>query len=317
MLLIVDDRFVDPRLTSIKEHLMAKVFGRVLETMAGGTDLKILVFTETGLHIMWDKDGEPHDRMPMDPSEGLLRLMDADEDEDCILMNRIAFFSEGLIDPMRYHKDKGNDVTVLVKELPAMPGMHGVSMDPDSNINYRKRDDPVRAKSMDLNIYILRKGLMIDLLHDEIDIKGLEVRSLPLHHEGLNMRGFRIRSKIGSTDDLVSILETQRMIMDTYLTNIQKETSNNLPIISDLILNMPVFAAGSTNMGSKCRIGPYATILNDVRIGDNVFIINSIICERCVIEDDAYIEGSIIGPDVDVEKGSEIEWSIERDRSIP
>jgi glucose-1-phosphate adenylyltransferase len=309
MLLLVDDRTADQRLVPIKEHLMNSAFSEMFSFLLGDKDLTILAYSGNDLRLI---RGGPHgtSNTVLNPAEGLLHLLEMDADDVCVIMDRIAFFSEGFSDIFRFHRSSGSDVTVLVKELPALPGMFGVSLDRDLDLSYRKREDPVRSKSMDLNIYVVNKNLLKEIIHSEIDVKGLDVRSLPLLKDDLKMKGYRLRSKVGFTDDIVSLLETQRMVMDTYLSHIEKVTSRNIDISSEQILNMPVYISNRVKIGSKCRIGPYASILDDVIIGNDVFIINSIIGKRCVIGDDSYIEGSVIGPDNTVEKGSEVEWNI-------
>lgn len=309
MLLLVDDRCSDPDLARIKRHLLRNAIPKVLTSMFMPVRPTTLAYSDDVL-VRLGEDGPPIASSMIDGSEGILKILEDDPDDVCMIMERLVFFSGGISEVIGSHKASEADVTVLVKEMPALPGLMGITLDEEMDISYVKREGPVRANSIDLNVYVMRKDVLKEMVHSETDLRKLDVKAFSLLRDDIRIKGYRIRSKVGFTDDLISLLETQRMVMDAYPNKMEKAATRNLSIGRDQILNMPVYISGRARIGPKCRIGPYVTLLGDVTIGENVFISNSIVCEKCVIEDDVYLDGAIIGPDSVIEKGSEIEWSV-------
>jgi NDP-sugar pyrophosphorylase family protein len=311
MLLFVDDRFSSNDIHEIERFLINSsektVIGRAFSLSEFSRRVNVI---DGDYHIVpEDKDGKVEVIEGTD-SQGILSIITDDPDDIVLLSYRRLYFQDKLEDILRSHREGGADVTVLVKELAALPGMIPVFLDNDMNISYQRRDDPVRSKTMDLNYYLISKNIVLDILKNGGHIKDFDPRTFPIIQNGSKMNGYRLRSKLGFVQDLHSILETQRMVMDGHTTEIENETMRNVDLRDDQILNMPIYVGDNVVIGGQCRLGPYASIMSDVRIGKNVYIINSIIGNDCTLEDDIYLEGVILGPGKHLEKGTEIEWEM-------
>lgn len=201
-------------------------------------------------------------------------------------------------------KKKIHELNILQINSKDDIGLPIVKKDPSSRIIINEATE--RTLPFDIGCYVMDPVLFRKIsFSSNDDVRG-SIHKLIKEEQSVNM--LIIDTYIKNIKDVHSIVEIQRFLFDNYKLDMDIITINTLNEIHNIVLNTPLYVSGDTTIGERCRIGPYATLMENTIIGDDVYIINSIILNDCTIENGCYIEGAIIGPGAHIEKGTELVW---------
>ena len=311
MLLFVEERPFVGSLSGFEEHFQFVLMDELLSLLYGSFGPLITIYAGKDGYRVHKVDTDPAEDIvyDLDDIRALSSLLEGDPMNVCIFTRNNLVFADDLKEIIEYHYKDGTGITALIKEGISKTGLSPVFIDTRMRLDYSDDSQVIRSRLIDVGYYIIDKDIMIKLLKGPSGIIGLEREMMISISDVEAIKGYRVRSKIGFLDDLESILETQRTVLDWMMQGIEKR-SFDLKKNVNMMINMPTYIHNSVKIGENCRFGPYTTVMKGVKIGKNVLIINSILCENSVIGDDVYIEGSIIKPGSMVQIGSEIEWKI-------
>ncbi|MDG6224400.1 MAG: NDP-sugar synthase [Candidatus Thermoplasmatota archaeon] len=311
MLLFVDDRSMDGPLFSFNEQIHFAMMDELLSLLYGSYGKLTTIHIQVNSYRVHEvgTDSKFDINYDIDDIRAMTSLMDSDPMDICVFARKMIVFEDKIPDITEYHHKDRTGITALVKEGISRDGMRPVFIDSRNRLDYSDNAAIIRSRVVDLGYYIIDKSFMKEFFRRTEGLIGLNKDDMISISGCEAVKGYRVRSRIGFIDDLESILETQRMMLDWMMQDLEKARFGNIDQ-NNIIVNMPSFIHNTAVIGENCRLGPYTTIMREVKVGKNVFIINSIICEKCIIGDDVYIEGAIIGPGSSIENGSEIEWCV-------
>jgi len=315
MFVIIDDRFSAEGMMDIERYIIGLYVDEFFRPNMDEYGKTVTITTKNGTFFM--KDDEASAFRTTDHIE-LIRSLESDMCETCLYMNRLLIFSEDIDGILSEHSENDVDVSVFVKDIPGHSGMVNVYLDKDMRLEYDPKNQLIRTKLLDLNCYVVEKELIVRELKKRGSLDDFSIQELSRNKE-LRIMGIKLRSRVGVIVDHFTLLEAQRVLMDSSQPYIERKTIMNHELRSDMHLSYPVYIGKNVSVGRNCRLGPYVSIHEGTRIGENVHIINSFIGEKCTIGDNCYLEGMILPPDSTVSSDTSLEWSLlgPSDRPFP
>lgn len=100
-------------------------------------------------------------------------------------------------------------------------------------------------------------------------------------------------------------LRGNRLLLDTEFGN--GLIAKSCKLERTVVIRNPVVVGKNTQLGANTRIGPYAAICDNVKIGKKAYIENSIIFSDVVVSDFSSLKGALLGEGVFVGKRVKIE----------
>ncbi|WP_461176759.1 glucose-1-phosphate adenylyltransferase subunit GlgD [Virgibacillus ainsalahensis] len=254
---------------------------------------------------------------PTDMSKGDLRFFHNNRDyllrgkSDYVLISGSQFISNtDYKDAFAAHLESEADVTLVSTDVEKVRPEHDPYFRIESddlgwvqNITNDKRNPRLFT-----GVYIINKDLLIDLVdyciayhHDNFFIHGIKDKLADLNiqvyeHQGYNAFINTINSYYQHNMNLLAEENYKELF---YKTNFIRTKISNYPPVkyrNNAVVNQSIFANGCVIDGNVER----SVLFRGVKVGEGASIKNSIIMQRCTIEDGVHLENVILDKDVHV-----------------
>ncbi|MCD6382899.1 MAG: NDP-sugar synthase, partial [Thermoplasmata archaeon] len=117
---------------------------------------------------------------------------------------------------------------------------------------------------------------------------SLEKDLLPaLARDGL-LKAHKVTGRFSDAGTLKGLVEAQRIIMDSEIWPFRKDSPEGDGIIP------PVYISPNAHVEEGARVGPYATLLDGVRISNGALVKDSLLLENVSVEKGAEVVSSVI-----------------------
>lgn len=225
--------------------------------------------------------------------------------EKILIIRNFSFALGGINCLFENEEDGDGRLLVLVKEMKDPGDLTQVFISPSGEVVFEMDDGSIMGKWVDLGIYCIDSSVMLDYLRKQEDDNFDDLIRRMIREIGYAKR---VKGQVGRLSNIMSVLETQRMIMDSNPLSMNEEVIDYLNRVIDLSINTPIYIEDGIKIGERSRIGPYVTIMKGVTIGDDVYISNSIIIGNATIGSGCYIEGAVVKKGCILPENTELDW---------
>lgn len=214
-------------------------------------------------------------------------------------------------DALKYHKDSGNDITIIYKTVDTdslynIESFTQLKLDEDNNVmNLETNSNRVKSDKISMEMYIMEKLLLEDMIYSCIG-KG----EYDLLRDGIinkfykyKMGGYEFKGEFMNIDSVESYYRNSMKLLkkeirdDLFLSRGEIYTSvKDLAPAKygcDASVRDSMVANGSVINGEV----EGSIVFRDVKIGKNVSVKNSIIMQGTVIENGVTLENVIVDKD--------------------
>ncbi len=250
---------------------------------------------------------------------GAIQNVEAHIDDSFVVFNGDVISSLDIRAIRVFHREKGGIGTIAMWEVedPTRYGIIGV--DEESKISRfleKPKPDEIFSNWINAGVYVLEPEIL-DLIEPKTRTSIEKDIFPPLAVEG-RLYGFKFHGYWVDAGTPEAYLKTHRILMDERKSKKRPDSKIKAKI------KQPVIIGENCNLASKSEVGPYACLGDEVSVGDNVKISNSVILgdasigknnnlEECIIgygckiEDDVKLgKGLVMGDNQVLKKGTEV-----------
>lgn len=260
---------------------------------------------------------------PSDRSRGDLSFFHNNRDyfhrgkADHVLVSGSQFIANtNYKEAFKRHLEQDADVTVIYTEVDPIRPEHNpyyrIDHDADGWVTNITNDS--RNNKVNTGVYIIKKDVLLETAdyciaynHNNLFINGIKDRLNELKVQSYQYEGYHafintVESYYRENMKLLKKESFQSLFLQPSL--IRTKVSSNPPVKyrESAVVNNSILANGCIIDGAVDN----SILFRGVNIADNSVIRNSIIMQRCTIEEDVYLENVILDKDVHVTKGQRI-----------
>jgi len=223
-----------------------------------------------------------------------------------IAMNGDVIAQIDLRDMLRQHQQSGALITDALHEVKDPSRFGVVQMDAQNRIElFVEKPGPRAAPSRLVNagIYAIEPEVL-RLIPDNRKV-SLEREIFPILAKERRLSGFEFP---GYWFDIGSLTDFRKANFSLLRNPTRKPEpqATNAKIADDALIREPVSFGDNSAVDSRARVGPNTILGNDVRIGKNSKVTQSILFDRVTIGEGSQILGAILSTDVKVGNGVKI-----------
>lgn len=218
-------------------------------------------------------------------------------------------------DAFKRHLIHDADVTVIYTDVdtigPEHQAYYRVETDQDGWVTQMTNDH--RNPNVFTGVYIIKKELLLDIVdyciaynYDNLFMNGIKERLQELKVYSYRFEGYH--AFINTTESYyrenMKLLQEQNFLRLFQKPFIRTKVSSNPPVKyqAQAVVNNSIIANGCIINGDVEN----SILFRGVEVSDHSQIRNSIIMQRCKIEEDVYLENVILDKDVHVKSGQRI-----------
>lgn len=226
----------------------------------------------------------------LDALKNIVKFIEDSREEYVILTDCYNFSNIDYRDVIRYHEEKGADITCLYreceKEVSTNVNANIFSLDEDGRIiDMEIVKDYKGVKKASIDICFLKKDLLVSLITKSIDgnYDSFNNDLLKRHLKSLKIYGYGFAGFFGNLLSLKAYYDINMQLLDK---KIRKEMFNRpgMPILTKIRDSAPTY------------------------YGEESKVVNSLIADGCIIEGEVY--NSIVFHGTKIEKGAVVKDSI-------
>jgi len=134
---------------------------------------------------------------------------------------------------------------------------------------------------------------------------SIERETFPALARDGELFGYRFEGQWIDVGESSDFIKGNRLLLDSEIPNGHVAESADVSGLAQII--NPVTIGGHTKIRARSRIGPHVSLSNNVDVGEDAHIKNSIVFPGAVISDSSSVEGAIIGEETFIGKNVRID----------